>query len=347
MPEVRVRKLEPEQAAALPDALFSSATFTGLDSWSNLVREVYGYPIHRFEAMDGDDVVGFLALAHVRHPVFGNYLATAPFGSYGGFAFSSVPARDALLKETQELADALGVVYAVVRFVEGDNVPASPWIQNPIYSTYLVDIPPNPDDLMNRFGHQHRKHTRQSLRKGFEVQFGHLDLLDETYEALARSMHELGSPYHSKKYLRRMAMLLGNQVEFAVVRDAEGVLAGSAVLVYHHGMSSNLHANILRDHRSNYAGEFLYWSLFEHYCRKGNRVCDMGRSLNGSGNELYKMKWKPRKVPLAYWYCLPKGGPVPELNQKSAKFQLAIRTWKMLPPFVARALGPGLIRGIV
>ena len=112
-------------------------------------------------------------------------------------------------------------------------------------------------------------------------------------------------------------------------------------------MATNLHANILRDFRSNYAGEFLYWSMLEHYCQKGLQVCDMGRSLNGSGNETYKTKWRPRKVPLAYWYYLPKGGPIPELNQKSAKFQFAIRVWKLLPAFVVRALGPHVIRGIV
>jgi hypothetical protein len=72
----------------------------------------------------------------------------------------------------------------------------------------------------------------------------------------------------------------------------------------------------------------------------------MGRSLNGSGNETFKFKWKPRKAPLAYWYYLPKGGAVPELNQKSPKFQLAIWLWKRLPSFVVRAWGPQLIRGI-
>jgi lipid II:glycine glycyltransferase (peptidoglycan interpeptide bridge formation enzyme) len=171
--------------------------------------------------------------------------------------------------------------------------------------------------LWATFGSQHRKHTRQALRKGFQIRFGHLDLLDDTYEALARSMHELGSPYHSKQYLRDMATLLGDDLE------------------------------ILHDFRTSYAGEFLYWSMLEHYCQKGIKVCDMGRSLNGSGNETFKMKWRPRKVPLAYWYYLPKGGHIPELNQKSAKFQLAIRLWKMLPAFAVRMIGPSLIRGIV
>lgn len=347
MPEVQVRKLDRDQPAVWDDALASSATFTALDPWSKLVHQIYGYEVHRFEAVQDGDVVGVLVLAHVRHPVQGSYLATSPFGSYGGFVFSSVEARDALLDAARELSDGLGVEYCVLRFLDDDKAPPSRWVQDSIYSTYFIDLPADAEELWGRFGSQHRKHTRQALKKGFQIRFGHLELLDEAYKVLARSMHELGSPYHSKKYLQKMAVLLGDRLEFTIVKDANGTPAGAAVLVYQGGTATNLHANILRDFRSSYAGEFLYWSMLEHYCEKGLHVCDMGRSLNGSGNELYKMKWRPRKAPLAYWYYLPKGGPVPELNQKSARFQLAIQVWKLLPEFIVRALGPYLIRGIV
>ena len=347
MPEVRVRKLERDQPAVWGEVLASSAAFTALDPWSELVHKTYGYEIHRFEAVRNGDVVGALITAHVRHPIFGEYLATSPFGSYGGFAYLSLDVRDVLLNEARRLSDELGVDYCVLRFLDDGTSPPSPWVQHSIYSTYFVDLPGDAAELWGRFGSQHRKHTRQSLKKGFRIQFGHLELLDDAYEALARSMHELGSPYHSKDYLRRMARLLGGQLEFAVVRDAKGALAGAAVLVYQGGVASSLHANILREYRSINAGEVLYWHMLEHSCRKGIKLFDMGRSLNGSGNETFKMKWRPRGAPLAYWYYLPKGGPVPELNQKSAKFQLAIQVWKLLPKFVVRALGPSLIRGIV
>lgn len=347
MPETRVRKLEWDQPAVWDEALATSATFTALDPWSNLVNQTYGYGVHRFEAVQDDEVAGCLVLTHVRHPVFGNYLATSPFGSYGGFAFKSIEASELLLDEARKLSDALDVEYCVLRFMDGDNLPPSPWKPNPIYSTYLIDLPKDAEELWGRFGSQHRKHTRQALRKGFQIQFGHLELLDDTYEVLARSMHELGSPYHSKEHLRRMAILLGENLEFVVLKDAEDSLVGAAVLVYQGDVVSSLHANILREYRSSYAGEFLYWNMIEYPCGKGMRIFDMGRSLNGSGNETYKMKWRPRKAPLAYWYYLPKGGHIPELNQKSAKFQLAIHVWKILPAFMVRALGPHLIRGIV
>jgi len=347
MPEVQIRKLEEEQAGTWSEALAASATFTGSDAWSDLVHSMYGYEIHRFEAVQGDEVIGMLALTHVRHPIFGNYLATSPFGSYGGFAYSSTAARDGLLKQARELANALDVEHVNIRFEAGEETPPEGWIQHPIYSTYLVNLAPEREALLNGFSSDHRNHIRKSLKKGFSVKFGYLDLLDDAYEALAQSMHELGSPYHHKKYLRTMAEKLGGALEFVVLYGPRGELAGAGVFITQCDVVTNLHANILRRFRSDYAGEFLYWSVIARYCEKGCRVLDLGRSLNGSGNETFKMKWKPRKTPLAYWYCLPKGGPIPELNQKSPKFRLAIWLWQRLPAFVVRALGPSLIRGIV
>jgi len=346
MGEVHVRKLNPDEPADWPEALVIPATFTALDPWSNLVKQSYGFEIHRFEALQDNKLVGILALTHVRHPIFGNYLTTSPFGSYGGFAYSCFEGRDALLQSANRLAEELRVEYALIRFIsDGESSPA-PWQQHPIYCTYLVDLPEDSKELWDGFNSQYRNHIRKSFKKGLTVKFGHLELLDDTYEGLARSMHELGSPYHNKMYLRRMAELLGDAIEFAVVRDLNGELVGAGVFIFHGKVVTNLHANILRRFRSDYAGDFLYWSVLVRYGERGFSALDMGRSLIGSGNETFKMKWKPRRQLLAYWYNVQRGTAIPELNQKNPKFRIAIWLWKHLPDFIVRPLGPFLIKGL-
>lgn len=341
-----IRILDEDESVSLPDSLLSSVGFVGLDSWMSLTKQIYGFPIYRIVSMSGQEIDGWLALVRVKHMVFGDYLVTSPFGSYGGFGYADNAVRDALLDKARALSNDLGVEHVNVRFEARDENPPDGWVQNSSYSTFFVDLSLDPEEILSSFSSSHRNHVRKSLKRGFTIRFGHLDLLDDAYETLARSMHELGSPYHSKKYLRVMAESLGAALEFAVIYDSRGELAGSGVFIFHGDIVTNLHANILRKFRSDYAGEFLYWSVIEHYESKGFKTFDLGRSLNGSGNEVYKMKWRPRSEPLAYWYYLPNGGEIPELNQKSPKFQLAIRVWKMLPGFVVRAMGPGLIRGI-
>ena len=342
-PQVRV--LRNDETIHLPESLACAAGFAGSDPWLRFVRKTYDFPVYRMAAEIQNEFDGWLALVRVKHPVFGDYLTTSPFGSYGGFAYSSATARDALLEKARMLGNELGVGYVNVRF-DADEEPPAGWTAHPVYATYLVELVPDPHELMSSYSPDHRNHIRKSFKRHFSMKFGHLDLLDDAYEALARSMHELGSPYHNKVYLRTMAESLGKALEFAVMYGPHDELAGAGVFILQDEMVTNLHANILRRFRSDYAGEFMYWLAVERYCRRGFKIFDLGRSLIGSGNETFKMKWRPRKKLLAYWYALMPGNQLPELHQKNPKFQLAISVWKRLPAFVVRPLGPFLIKGL-
>jgi len=341
----RVRLLREDESIALSEALAGDVGFVGLEPWLRFVHKVYNFPVYRIASELRNEMDGWLALVRVQHPVFGDYLTTSPFGSYGGFAYLSRVSRDALLEKARMLGNELGVEHVNVRF-EGETEPPAGWIQHPVYATYLVDLLSDPKPLMSTYSSDHRNHIRKSLKKGFSIKFGQKELLDDAYEALAHSMHELGSPYHSKTYLRTMAKSMDRALEFAVLYGPGGELAGAGVFILQAGTVMNLHANILRAFRSEYAGEFLYWSAVERYCKKGLQRFDLGRSLIGSGNETFKMKWRPRKTLLAYWYALTPGHGLPELNQKNPRFQLAIQIWKRLPACIVRPLGPLLIKGL-
>jgi len=345
--EHTVRQLAADEPSVWPDALLQPAAFTATDAWQRLAEATYGFRSYRFEICDDGAVSGLLSLTHVRHPLFGNYLTTAPYGSYGGFAFAGAELRDSLLERAADLASRLNVGHVNVRFSSDmEAAPPSGWLSQPIYATYRMDLSSDTDAMLGRFGSDHRNHVRKSLKKGFVIRFGNLDLLDVAYEALALSMQELGSPFHGKAYLRTMAKLFGELLEFCVVERGDGTVAGAGVLIRDGTVINNLYANILRAHRSDYAGEFLYWKIIERYAGLGCDTFDIGRSLAGSGNEAFKMKWKPRRVPLAYWYFLREGRRLPNLNQANPRFAAAIRLWKRLPRCVVRPLGPLLIRGI-
>jgi FemAB-related protein (PEP-CTERM system-associated) len=342
-PQVRI--LREDESPALPETIACAAGFTGLDPWLSFVHKVYGLPVYRLVSQARDEIDGWLALVRVKHLVFGDYLTTAPFGSYGGFVYSSPASRDALLERARLLGSELGVEYVNVRFDAGAEPPAA-WTPHSVYATYLVDLQPDSTKLLSAYSSDHRNHIRKSLKKGFSIKFGRLDLLDDVYEALARSMHELGSPYHNKEYLYTMADSLGDALEFAVMYGSHGELVGAGVFILQGNTVTNLHANILRRFRSDYAGEFFYWSAVQRYGQQGLKVFDLGRSLIGSGNETFKIKWRPRKRTLSYWYALSPGHELPALNQKNPKFQVAIQVWKRLPAFVVRPLGPLLIKGL-
>lgn len=337
--------LPAESPVMLPNDVTDMVCFTGGDPWMTFISRHYSYPATRITT-GGADISGTLALMQVKHPLFGNYLVSAPFGSYGGFAFRTKEERDALLGHAKELADARNVEYALVRFSDVAEPPPAGWVQHPAYCTFILNIPDNLDTLMSSFSSNHRNHIRKSLKQGFSIRYGHLDLLDDAYEGISRGMHELGSPFHNKQYFKSMAESLKDTLSFVAMYDNRGKIAGGGVFITQGSTVTNLHGNILRSCRANHGGEFLYWSVIERYHSLGIRTFDMGRSLIGSGNEVFKMKWKPRRQQLAYWYYLRARDSVPELNQKNPKFQAAIWAWKHSPYPLVQIMGPHLIRGI-
>jgi FemAB-related protein (PEP-CTERM system-associated) len=340
---MNIRTVDSFQLPTLEDRL----EYIGLDSWTAFVECTYGYHAHRLVAFEDEKPVGALVLTEVWHPIFGHYLTTAPYGNYGGFAFENVSARDALLEAAARLTVRVGATYVNVRVLEDDSsTPPAGWTPHPIYATYQVILPSAAEELLSSFSSDHRNHIRKSLKKGFTIRFGHLELLEDTYRGLSVSMHELGSPYHRKSYLRNMAESLGESFEFAVVYDSQGKIAGSGVFITQGEVISNLHANVLKETRSSYTGEFLYWSVIERAIAKKLKTFDLGRSLIGSGNETFKLKWAQRKLPLAYWYWLTPNQELPSINQKNPKFQIAIAVWKRLPAFVVNFFGTYIIRGL-
>ena len=128
--------------------------------------------------------------------------------------------------------------------------------------------------------------------------------------------------------------------------DSQGKVSGSGVFITQGETISNLHANVLKEKRSSYAGEFLYWSVIEHAIAKKLKTFDLGRSLIGLGNEIFKLKWTQKKLPLAYWYWLAPNQELPSINQRNPKFQAAIAVWKRLPAFVVNFFGTYIIRGL-
>jgi serine/alanine adding enzyme len=345
VPDTTVRLLTADESAQLPPELERTLSFTGLDSWGGFITQQYSYERIRLRAGD-QRATGLLSLMHIRHPIFGNYLVTAPYGSYGGFAFESGAVRDALLDEAATIAAQRKVSHTVIRFDDGDAAPPPGWVQHPIYRTYVVNLQPSADDILASFSSNHRNHVRKSLAHGFSIQVGHLEILKDAYEGLAQGMHELGSPFHSIRYFEAMARSLGDTLRFIVVYEKNGDIAGGGVFIAHGDTVTNLYANIVSKYRSHHVGEFFYWSVILHYKQAGFNALDLGRSLIGSGNEVFKMKWRPAVRGLAYWYKLGTATEIPELNQKNAQFQLAIGIWKRLPAPLVRAIGPHLIRGI-
>src|SRR5262249_17995427 len=76
---------------------------TDLAGWRRVLHDAYGLKAHFLAAVRDDRICGTLGLFEIRHPIFGHYLTTAPYGNDGGLHADHDEARDALVAHAQDL----------------------------------------------------------------------------------------------------------------------------------------------------------------------------------------------------------------------------------------------------
>ncbi len=181
---------------------------------------------------------------------------------------------------------------------------------------------------------------------------GGAELLDDFYTVYARTMRDLGSPPHSRKFFALLIELFEDQVEIHSVRDGPRALA--AGLTLRHGGSVHLPwAGNDRRFRHTSANTLLYWSMLQAACRNGAGVFDFGRSTVDGGTYQFKKQWGATAIPLHWHYILSDrpaessstddaNGVAPPASSGPLNFAQAC--WRRMPLWLSNRLGPRIIR---
>ena len=160
-------------------------------------------------------------------------------------------------------------------------------------------------------------------------------------------MHELGSPSHARSLYENTTIQFDRDVEFAVLEHADDGVIGGAMLLYNGDSADLLQAFFGHAWRNLCPGNFLYWNLIKHCCEMRITFLDMGRSLNGSGNQSFKLQMKPNEKSLHYQYHMLNAAPPPILNQSNRRLQLGAKLWRLAPARMVDRLGPMFISGLL
>src|SRR3989338_550913 len=316
-----------------------TTTVTDVKTWRWVVQETYGMRSFFLAATEGDRFVGSLGLFEVRHPVFGHYLTTAPFGNDGGLHFDSDEARESLLEEARGGADKLNADYLLLRTrgfaLDGFEVDRH-------YQTAVIDLSKGAKKVWEAtLPSKTRNQIRRGMKEGFSVEAGH-GQRDSFYDILHRCMRDLGSPAPGIRFYESVIKNLGDCAEFFVVRDGRRPVAG-ALLFWTNGAAMNFHTVALHKYNRRCPNYLIYWKIIEASCERGLKRFDMGRSVAGSSNLAFKMNWGPELIPLCYNYYLRRIEEIPYVNPRNPRYRVPIAVWKRLPVFMTSRIGPRLM----
>lgn len=310
--------------------------------WGQLVEETFGHQAHYLAAYSGGAIQGLLPFVSIKSRLFGQFLVSMPFSSYGGVLATTAEARNALLEEAARFAQQSGARYVEMR----QGLPCDvQWLDKTPKVTMVVTLPDTGEELWNRLSSGMRNKIRNARNQGLRIEWGRGEMVDTFYSSFSRNMRDLGTPVYPKGWFENLCHRLPDDVEIVTVWD--GTRSVGAGLTISHGQTLELPwSSTLRESRKKYSAVLMYWALQERALQNGYRYVDLGRSSPGSGTHQFKQHWLGKEIPLHWYYWIPAGGAVPELRTENPRYHLATKVWRRLPVRLANRLGPHIVRAI-
>jgi len=308
--------------------------------WKGLIEDLYGHECPFLCARDAEGALqGVMPLVRVRSRLFGHFLVSMPFVSYGG-PVGSDEAILALVARATTMAEEDGAQLLELRSAR--ELP----IDLPVSHRKLTVVLPldgGAEAVFGRIKAKVRSQVRRPQKEGVTVRFG-ADRVDDFHAVFARHMRDLGTPAQPRAFFRAIAERFGSDAWFGCAYlNGQAIACGAG---FRWGSEFEITwASALREHAKIAPNMALYWAFIERAASEGLERFNFGRCSAGSPTHKFKLQWGAADEAL-WWYQQKSSDDAGTPRPDSPKFALATRVWQRLPVPLATALGPRIVRYI-
>ena len=309
--------------------------------WIAQLGSAYNYPLTCLTAVDGDQTVGFLALAEIPRLLGPRRLVSLPFSYAAGPLAESPDVALQLVQRARELAGERGLNRVEIKQREPLlEQPPPGFVRVQHYSSYVLDTSGGEPAVWERL---HASSTRRGIRKaekeGVVVSRGSSE---EDWLEMAKleeeTAHRHGVPAPPRSFFLGACRQL-QQHNLADLYHARlrggGIAAGIVVWkgprewIYAYGASRPESLPYRPNH-------MLLWTAVKDAMAAGVRF-DFGRAaLEQEGLVEFKLRWGGQPVPLSYDYW-PSAGGLNVADRSRGPLALAARVWSRLPARLTRS----------
>ena len=308
--------------------------------WKHVYERTYGHRGVYLAAHQGGELTGVLPLVEVRSLLFGRFLVSSPFVSYGG-PLGSDSAVQALAARARELSRESGAKLLELRS-RGPLPLDMPVSLRKI--TVVLDLPGDPRPLWDAFDPNVRRRTRRAEKAEITTRFGP-DELDAFYVVFARHMRDLGTPVHAKRLFQEVREAFPEELWLGCSYHQGTPIA--AIGGFRWGDEFEVTwASALVTHKQLAANMLIYWAFIERSIASGARVFNFGRCTPGGGTHRFKKQWEGTRDEQLHWYQDRAGEAAGTPSPDDPSYAWGPRVWKRLPLSLATMIGPRIVRGI-
>lgn len=315
-------------------------------SWQEAVKIAYGHQSYYLMAEKNNTLTGILPLIHLKVPFGQSCLVSLPYCDFGGIHAEDAKAGEKLLQKALHLQQQIKVKRLLIRCAD-ELYPHLP-INGLHYTveqskvSMRLTLPNTVDELWGGFRSKLRSQISKAEKNGLIFRWQEPHDLDGFYSVFSRNMHGLGSPVHSKKWLKAVIERYGKYAKLGVVVQENKVIGGG-LLLCNSGSVVIPWASTLRECNYLNPNMLLYWNFLKFSVEINGRKFDFGRSTPGEGTYNFKKQWGAVEYPLFLHTISPIKREDKATNSSSEQKKKMAAAWRCLPQPIANIFGP-LIR---
>lgn len=307
----------------------------------NIGKDAFGLRTSFLTAREEARVIGVLPLVEQSSLLFGRFLVSLPFFTYGGILADDDRVAAALAQQAADLARARRADHVELRHTA--SATRLPLAERLDKVSMILSLPESEEALSRQLGSKLRSQIRRAEREQPDIAWGGSELIPEFYPVFAESMHQLGTPVYSSAFFEVACRALHGWLSILVLR-VRGDAQAAAIVVRHGRRIEVPWAAATAAAKRAALNMRMYWEMLRFAVHSGADAFDFGRSTLGSGTYRFKEQWGAQPLQLRWHYWLPAGAPLPRLNQDNPKYALAAACWRRLPLWSANLLGPYIVR---
>jgi FemAB-related protein (PEP-CTERM system-associated) len=204
----------------------------------------------------------------------------------------------------------------------------------------FFNLPASADDLFESFKSKLRSQVRKAEKNGVSFRWGNSSDVGPAYDVFSRNMRELGSPVHSKSFIKAVLSNYGDRAKLGLT-EFEGKTIGMGIILLGGKGVSIPWASTLREYNRLSPNMLLYWNALKYSADNGYSFFDFGRSSEGEGTYKFKKQWGAKPIPLVWYEYIGSGKDENKHGSTdSRKREIAAAIWQKLPLCVANRIGP-------
>ena len=367
---IQIHPVKPKDKHAWDTYVLSHQDGLGyhLFAWKEAIEKAYGFDCPYFMAKKDAKVCGLVPTAHIHWPFRPGSLVSLPYCDVGAILADSAEVAQALLDHVRGYAQQCNIPCIELRIAgsgelggraldnwtsqtdQSTNISNTPINQSLNKVRLLLSLPETSDALMASFKSKLRSQVRKPGRDGLTSVLGGPELIHEFYAVFSENMRDLGSPVHSKEWIKSILETFGSRARCGLVYMPDGSPAACGIILLHDYTVSIPWASSLRRYNSSNPNMLLYWTFLEYAAENNYTFFDFGRSTPGEGTYKFKTQWGAKPQPL-HWVQIetqsgnahPLGVPDTQQFSPGRLRQLAERAFQAMPVQVATYVG-GRIR---